>query len=92
MFKIQMFGNFPNIFFIFKSFIEVLLIYNVVLVSAIQQSDSHKHVHNPLFQILFPHRHRILGRVLCAIQQIPNGQPFHIPQHVEINSSYWFLV
>jgi len=24
--------------------------------------------------------HRILGRVLCALQQVPIGQSFHIPQ------------
>ena len=37
--------------------IEVQLIYNVVLVSGIQQSDSVIHIHIPiLFQILFPFR------------------------------------
>ena len=24
--------------------------------------------------------HRILGSVLCALQQVPGGQSFHIPQ------------
>ena len=59
----------------------LFLIYNVVIISAIQQSDSVIHMHTPiLFQILFPYRlHRILGRVLCAIQQVPFGQSFHVP-------------
>ena len=38
-------------------FIGVQLIYNVVLVSAVQQSESVIHLHiSILFQILFPHR------------------------------------
>ena len=41
------------IFFIFKSFIEVELTYNVVIISAVQQSDSVIHIHTSiLFQIL----------------------------------------
>ena len=33
------------------------MIYNVVLVSGVQQSDSVIHIHiSPLFQILFPYR------------------------------------
>ena len=44
-------------FFILKSFIEVQLIYNVVIISAIQQNDSVIHVNTSiLFHILFPHR------------------------------------
>ena len=44
-------------FFFFKSFIEAQLIDNVVIIYAIQQSDSVIHVHTSmLFQILFPHR------------------------------------
>ena len=40
----------------FKSFIAVEMIYNVVTISAVQQSDSVMHVHTSiLFQILFPH-------------------------------------
>ena len=43
-------------FFIFKIFIRVQLIYNVVLVSAVQQSESVIHIHiSTLFQILFPY-------------------------------------
>lgn len=42
------------IFFIFQSFTEVELIYNVVIISAVQHSDSVIHVHTfILFQILF---------------------------------------
>ena len=41
----------------FLSFIEVELIYNVVIISAVQESDSVIHVHTSiLFQILFTHR------------------------------------
>ena len=29
--------------------------------------------------------HTILGSVLCAIQQVPNGQSFHIPQCAYVN-------
>ena len=45
-------------FLIFKFiFIGVQLIYNVVLVSAVQQSESVIHMHiSTLFQILFPYR------------------------------------
>ena len=36
----------------------------------------------PFYFRFFSHigYHRILGRVLCAIQQVPVGQTFHIPQ------------
>ena len=44
-------------FFIFKSFIDVYVIYKVVIISAVQQSDSVIHGHTSiLFQILCPHR------------------------------------
>ena len=49
----------PHSIFVFSliNFIGVYLIYNVVLVSAIQQSDSVIHVHiSTLFKILFLHR------------------------------------
>ena len=46
-----------RLFFFFKSFIGVQLIYNVVLVLGVQQSESVIHIHiSTLFQILFPHR------------------------------------
>ena len=39
------------------------------------------HTH-PIHFRFFSHMdyYRILGRVLCAIQQVPVGQSFHIPQ------------
>ena len=41
----------------FKIFIGVYLIYNVVLVSGVQQTESIIHIHiSTLFQILFPYR------------------------------------
>ena len=63
-----------SFFIFFSSFIEVWVIYKVMIISAIQQSDSVPHVHKSilfqrhLFQIIFSHRdyHRILGEVLCA--------------------------
>ena len=49
-------------------FIEVQLIYNVVLISAVQQSDSFIHIH-AFFFIFFSIMvyHRILNIVPCAI-------------------------
>ena len=48
---------FLNTFFFTLIFIGVQLIYNVVLVSAVQQSESAIHTHiSTLFQILFPYR------------------------------------
>ena len=49
--------NSRDFFFIFQSFNEVLLNYKVIIISAVQQSDSVIHGHTSiLFQILFPHR------------------------------------
>ena len=50
----------------FKNCIEIQLIYNVVLIFAMQQSDSVIHIHI-LFYILFYYHHRILSIVSCAI-------------------------
>ena len=53
--------------FIFK-FIKVYLIYKVVLISAVQQSDSVMYTHTVLFiSIPITVCHRILNRVACAI-------------------------
>ena len=42
---------------LFKIFIGIQLIYNVVLVSGVQQNESVTHIHIfTLFLILFPHR------------------------------------
>ena len=59
----QVFG-----FFFFLNFIGLQLIYNVVLVSGIQQSDSVIHIHIViLYQILFSYRyHRIEFPVLYS--------------------------
>ena len=50
---------FLNLFFfcciIKKNFIEVQLIYNVVLISAVQQSDSIIHMYALFFNILLSH-------------------------------------
>ena len=58
-----------KIYFILFYFIEVQLIHNVVLISAVQQSDSVIHMYT-FFFILFSIMvyHRILNRVPCAIQ------------------------
>ena len=46
-----------NSFFFFLIFIGVQLIYNVVLLLGVQQSESVIHIHiSTLFQILFPYR------------------------------------
>ena len=60
-------------FFIFKSFIEVQLIYNVVVIFAVQQSDSIVHIPHPFFFRFVPRLddHRTLGRVPCAGQRVP---------------------
>ena len=76
------------IFFIFKSFIEVWLIYNVVIIPAVLQSDSVKmYIHQFSFR-LFSHTdyHRILERVLCAMQQVRTGLSLHILQCAYANT------
>ena len=54
----------------FLFYVGIQLIYNTVLVSGLQQSDSVIHIHlSILFQILFPFRLlQILSRVPCATQ------------------------
>ena len=56
-------------FFLFMYFIEVSLIYNVVLISAVQASDSVRHTSTFFFRffsiIIY---HRILNLVPCALQ------------------------
>ena len=45
------------VFFTFLKFVEVQLMYNVVIISAVQESDSVTHIHTfILSQILFPYR------------------------------------
>ena len=58
----------PSSFFFFSSFIDVQLIDDVVIISAVQQSDSDVYTHpSILFQILFPCRlsRNIAQRCLC---------------------------
>ena len=56
--------------FFFLIFIRVELIYNVVLVSAVQQSESVIHITISTLFRFFPHigHYRVLSRVPCAIQ------------------------
>ena len=55
--------------FVFN-FIGVELIYNVVLVAGVQQSDSVIHIHVFILFQIFTHigYYRILSRVPCALQ------------------------
>ena len=58
------------------------MIYNVVLVSGVQQSDSdiyiytHTHTHTYIFSVMI--YHRLLNIVPCAIQQDFGVYPFSI--------------
>lgn len=63
-------------------FIGVELIYEAVTISAAQQSDLSHVRSRPLSRRFFPHvgDRGIVGRVLCAGQQVPVGQSLHIPQ------------
>ena len=56
----------------FLNFTGVELIYHVVLVSGVQQSDSAVHIHIYIPYRFFSHigYHRILSRVPCAIQWV----------------------
>ena len=57
----------------FKKIFIGVLIYSIVLVSTVQQSDSVIHVHIPtLFYIFFSHidHDRVLSRYPCFIQQV----------------------
>ena len=58
------------------------MIYNVVLVSGVWQSESVIHIHRStlLFFIFFSHigHYRVLSRVPCAIQQVPISYLFYI--------------
>ena len=69
-------GTHIILFFSF-TFIGVQLIYNVRLVSGVQQSDSVTHVYSLFFRF-FSHigYHRVLSGVSCAIQEVPGGYVF----------------
>ena len=52
------------------------MLYSVVLVSAVQQSESAMCIHKFPLLFLFPShlgRHRALRKVACAVQQVLNG-------------------
>ena len=52
-----------------------------MVISSIQQSDPFIHIHISILRFFAHIDHdRILCRILCAIQQVPVGQSFHIPQ------------
>ena len=60
-----------RVFFFFKKIlVEIQLVYNIVLVSGIQQSDSVIHIHNlfRLFSIIS--YYKILNILPCAIRQV----------------------
>ena len=68
----------------------VQLIYNVVLLSAVKQSNRVKQIYTyPLCFRFFFHvdHYRVLNRVPCAIQQVLIDYLLNIQQHVSVNSS-----
>ena len=74
--------SYSFIFSIFKSFVEVQLIYKVVIISVYNKVIQLYIYTYPFFFRFFSNvdSHRILGRVFCAIQRVPVGQSLHIPQ------------
>ena len=58
-------GQIVYLIFLNLLFVEVWLIYNVVLISAIQQSGSVIHIYIFFFILVYP---RIFNIVPCAIQ------------------------
>ena len=83
----------PPLFFfgILWSFIEIELTYTVMIISAVWQRNSVIHIHTPSLFSVFSHidYHKILGRVPCAIQQVPTGQSCHMHQCAYANPSWW---
>ena len=65
-------STFLSLLLLLLIFIGVQLIYNVMLVSTVQQSESAIHTHiSPLFFFSFPFgQHRAMSRVPCVIQQV----------------------
>ena len=58
--------------YLLKNYLGVQLIYNAVLVSGVQQSDSFIYIHiSTLFQILSPYvgQYKVLSRIACSIQK-----------------------
>ena len=63
-----------------KNFSAVLLIYNVVLISGVQHSESVTHIHISIFEEFFSHvgHSRVLSRVPYALQQVLISDLFYI--------------
>lgn len=61
------------IFVYFKNFIGIWLTYQVVLASGVRKGNQFYIYIYPLFLRFFSYidQHRVLGRFLCAIQQVP---------------------
>ena len=57
----------------------MVLMYNVVLVSDVQQSDSVIHIHVSFFRF-FSHRgyYRVLSRIPCVIQEVLVDYLFYV--------------
>lgn len=69
-------------------FIGVQLIYSVVLVSSISQSELAVQIHiSPLFKIFFPKigYYKMLSRIFCAIQYILVSYLFSVQQSAYVN-------
>ena len=77
-----------DLFFVCFIFVGVQLIYNIVLASGLQQSESVTHIHICTFFFLdsFPIQAiRVLSRVPSAIQQVLISYLFYIQQCVCVN-------
>ena len=76
--------------YIFKTFIGVELLYNVVLVSTVQQSESTLQIHIFSLFVLPSHlgHHRALNRVPCAIQSLLTSYLFETFFIYSISSVY----
>ena len=72
------------------NFIGVELLYHVVLVSAVEQSESPIHIHtSPLFWVSFPFRspQSIDQSPLCCIHQVLINYLFYIWQYMHVSSN-----
>ena len=75
-------------FLCLKIFFGIWLIYNVVLVTGVQKSESVIYIYiYPLFFRFFSYtgHYRVLSRVPCAIQQVLISYLFYIQQYVYVN-------
>ena len=76
----KIFKTIPLIFKFFTSFIEVELIYNVVVISLYNKVNQLYIYTYAFFFRFFSYidYHRILSKVLCATQQVSVDHPFNI--------------